>query len=241
VRKKIFISYRRQDTAPAAGRVYDRLCQLMSKHNVFFDVSTIASGEDFVTKMTSAIQKCDAVLVFIGKKYLESTADGIVRLNEPDDHVRAEVRVALQKTGQKSDIVLPILVDGALMPRPEALPDDIRALSTRNAMPLRHESFDDNTENIVKALLGVSAKQRIWDDKGSLAVKIGYAVAGVVAALVLLAIGALVHLWLLSRPISASIGDSATTVLLIAGSVLGAWMGFRYEAGRRRRRLQGLI
>jgi hypothetical protein len=54
------------------------------------------------------------------------------------------------------------------------------------------------------------------------------------AALVLLAIGPLVHLWLWSRPISASIGDHATTVLLIAGTVLGAWTGFRYEASRRR-------
>ena len=99
----------------------------MSKHNVFFDVSTIAGGEDFVTKMSTAIQKCDAVLVFIGKKYLEPTVAGVVRLSEPDDHVRAEVRVALQKTGQKSDIVLPVLVDGALMPRPEQLPEDIRA------------------------------------------------------------------------------------------------------------------
>ena len=47
VAKRVFISYRREDTAPAAGRVYDRLCQLLSKPNVFFDVSTIAGGEIF--------------------------------------------------------------------------------------------------------------------------------------------------------------------------------------------------
>lgn len=238
--KRVFISYRRHDTAPAAGRVYDRLCQLLPKHNVFFDVTTIAGGEDFVTKLTSAIQKSDAILVFIGKKYLEPTAEGVVRLLETEDHVRAEVRAALQKTGQKSDIVLPVLVDGAVMPRPDQLPDDIRAICTRNALPLRHESFDDDTENVVKAILGVSAKTRIWDDNGKLIVKIGYAFAGVTAAFVLLGLGAVAHFWLWSRPISASIGDQATTALLIAGGILGAWIGFRYEADRRKRRLQGL-
>ncbi len=209
----------------------------MSKRNVFFDVSTIAGGEDFVTKLTAAIHKSDAILVFIGKKWLEQTPDGVVRILETEDHVRAEVRIALQQTG----IVLPILVDGALMPRPEQLPDDIRAICTINALPLRHESFDDDTENIVKAIFGAPAKQRLWDDKGNLAVKIGYSFAGLAAALVLLLIGALVHLWLLSRPISASIGDQATWGLLLAGAIAGAWIGFRYEAGRRRRRLQGLV
>ena len=238
--KRVFISYRRQDTAPAAGRVYDRLCQLMSRQNVFFDVSTIAGGEDFVENVIDAIRKSDTVLVFIGKKYLEPTAEGVVRLLQADDHVRAEVRTALRKSGQKSEIVLPVLVDGAVMPHPEQLPEDIRAICTRNALPLRHESFDDDTENVVKAILGVSAKERIWDDSGKLIVKIGYSFAGIAAALVLLGIGALVHLQLWSRPISASIGDEATTALLIAGAILGAWTGFRYEARRRTRRFQGL-
>ena len=65
--KRVFISYRREDTAPAAGRVYDRLCQLLSKPNVFFDVSTIAGGEIFDRKLMSEIERSDAVLVFIGR------------------------------------------------------------------------------------------------------------------------------------------------------------------------------
>ena len=87
--KRVFISYRRQDTAPAAGRVYDRLCQLLSKHNVFFDVSTIAGGKGFMTEVAAAVQKSDAVLVF-GREIPGPTAEGIVRLLEAEDHVRAE-------------------------------------------------------------------------------------------------------------------------------------------------------
>lgn len=66
--KKVFISYRRDDTAAAAGRVYDQLSRLLSKPNVFFDVSTIGGGEDFVQRMSSEIGKSDAALVFIGDK-----------------------------------------------------------------------------------------------------------------------------------------------------------------------------
>ena len=233
--KTIFISYRRQDTAPAAGRVYDRLRQLLSKRHVFFDVDTIAGGEDFVTKVTTAIQKSDAVLLFIGKKWLEPSPEGVKRIWEADDHVRAEVRAALQH----APMVLPVLVDGAVMPRPEQLPEDIRAISTKNAMPLRHESFDDDTENIVTTILGASRKERMWEDKGSLRVKFGYSLAGLVAGLILSVIGALLHQLVWQRPLSASIGDAPTTFLLIASVIFGAWLGFLYESRRRKRRLQG--
>jgi hypothetical protein len=138
-------------------------------------------------------------------------------------------------------MVLPVLVDGAQMPQPQQLPEDIRAIATINGLPLRHESFDDDAEKIVATILGTSAKQRLWDDQGRLIVKIGYAIAGLVAALVVLASGAMVHLWWLARPLSASIGDAATTLLLIAGAVLGAWTGLIYEAANRKRRLQGLV
>jgi len=169
VPKRVFISYRREDTAPAAGRVYDRLCRLISKSNVFFDVSTISGGEIYDRKIMSEIERSEAVLVFIGKSWLMS--NGRMRLQEPDDYVRAEVRAALGRP----ILVLPVLVDGVQMPLPDQLPDDIRALSTRNALSLRHESFDDDTENIVAAVLGVAEGARPWDDRGRVAVKVGYA------------------------------------------------------------------
>jgi len=126
-----------------------------------------------------------------------------------------------------------ILVEVARMPRPELLPEDVKAIATKNALPLRHESFDDDTENIVTAILGVSAKERSWDDRGRVGARIACLVAGAIAGLVFLALAALAHFWVWARPLSASIGDSATTLLLIAGTILGAWMGLRYEAWKR--------
>jgi hypothetical protein len=232
VAKRVFISYRREDTAPAAGRVYDRLCQLLSKPNVFFDVSTIAGGEIFDRKLMSEIERSDAVLVFIGKSWLASDG-GRVRVAEPGDYVRAEVSAALQR----SVLVLPVLVDGARMPQPDQLPDDIRAITSRNALPLRHESFDDDAENIVAAVLGVAAGARPSADRGRLGTKLGYAAAGLVAAVTALIVTAVVHFWVAGRPLSASIGEAATTLLLLAGAGMGVVLGLAYEARRHRRRL----
>ena len=96
--KRIFISYRREDTAPAAGRVYDRLVRLLSESNVFFDVSAIGGGEDFEKKIASAIDRSDAALIFIGDKWLEPTQpNDEIRIWQPDDYVRAEVRAVLAR------------------------------------------------------------------------------------------------------------------------------------------------
>jgi hypothetical protein len=230
VPKRVFISYRREDTAPAAGRVYDRLCRLISKSNVFFDVSTISGGEIYDRKIMTEIKRSEAALVFIGKSWLMS--NGRMRLQEPDDYVRAEVRAALARPM----LVLPVLVDGAQMPTPDQLPDDIRALSTRNALSLRHESFDDDTENIVAAVLGVAEGARPWDDRGRLAVKVGYAAAGLLVAAIVLMVAAVTHFWVAGRPLSASIGEAATTFLLLAAAAIGVGLGLGYEARRRKQR-----
>jgi hypothetical protein len=232
--KTVFISYRRQDTAPAAGRVYDRLGRLLSKRHVFFDVDTIAGGKDFVTEMTEAVRKSDVVLLFIGKRWLDP--EGAPRICEPEDHVRAEVRVALQS----APVLLPVLVDGAAMPRADLLPEDIRGITTKNALPLRHETFDDDAENILATIMGGGRKQRSWDDQGKLGVKIGYAVAGVVAALALWIVAGLVYFWALGQFLAETIGNAANVVLLCGLVVGGALLGFLYEAKRRKRRFHEL-
>ena len=231
--KRVFISYRREDTAPAAGRVYDRLSRLLSKSNVFFDVSAIGGGVDFEKKIASEIGRSDAALIFIGDKWLEQIQPtNEIRIWEPNDYVRAEVRAALARP----ILVLPILVASARMPKPAQLPEDIRAITTKNALPLRHESFDDDTENIVAAVLGVSGRERPWEDKSTLGSKVAYAVVGVIAALALMLIVSLVHYWMLARPISASVGGPVTAMILALTLIFGGWMGLRYEARKRRLR-----
>jgi len=230
---RVFISYRREDTASAAGRIYDRLSRVLAKSDVFFDVSAIKGGEDFEKRIESAIASSDAALIFIGGRWLEPAPPaGSIRIWESHDYVRAEVRSALGRP----ILVLPVLVDGAPMPKPEQLPEDVRAITAKNALPLRHESFDDDTENILATLFGTSAKARAWEDRGSFWSRVAGAAVGVIAALAIMLAVALVHFWVLARPLSASIGGPGTILVLIAAVFLGAWAGWGYAARRRRLR-----
>jgi hypothetical protein len=75
-------------------RIHDRLSALLSRPNVFFDVSTIRGGENFENKIVDAIGKCDGALVFIGDKWLEASAASKSRIWNDKDYVRTEVREA---------------------------------------------------------------------------------------------------------------------------------------------------
>jgi hypothetical protein len=230
LRKKVFISYRREDTGPAAGRVYDRLLRILSKFNVFFDVSTIGGGENFEKTIVDAIARSDAALIFIGEKWLQPMQPtGKARVWETNDYVRAELRAALARP----ILILPVLVGGAEMPKPEQLPEDIKAITTKNALPLRHESFDDDTEHILATLFGVSAKERPWEDKGTIWSKIAHGIGGAIAAAIFMLIAALAHYWILARPLSDSITGPVTTLILIAVLMCGIWTGLIYEARKR--------
>ncbi|WP_051677722.1 toll/interleukin-1 receptor domain-containing protein [Bradyrhizobium sp. URHD0069] len=218
--KRIFISYRRGDTGPAAGRVYDRLSALLSKPNVFFDVATIRGGENFKKKIVDTIGQCDGALIFIGDKWLdELSPPSKSRIWNTKDYVRAEVREALARPM----MVLPILVAGARMPDQEQL-QDIRAITMRNALPLRHDSFDDDTEKIVATILGRRDRERDWERKRSGPTsKIIHVAGGAAVACVALLTAALAHFWLFDRALSASIGTLMTILLGISTIILGGW------------------
>jgi hypothetical protein len=72
------------------------------------------------------------------------------RLDNPNDFVRIEIAAALQR-----DIpVIPILLDGARMPRTSQLPDDLKELASRNGLDVRHASFHDDVEKLIRGLKG---------------------------------------------------------------------------------------
>src|SRR5215472_13765092 len=106
----IFISYRREETAANAGRLYDRLSGRFGEDRVFMDVDSIAYGVDFTRAVVDAVSGCDVLLVLIGRDWLAITdGKGRRRLDNSDDWVRVEIETALQR-----DIrVVPMLVDGA--------------------------------------------------------------------------------------------------------------------------------
>jgi TIR domain-containing protein len=129
----VFISYRREDSAGHAGRLYDALATRFGDDNVFMDVE-LAPGIDFVERITTVVGACRSLLVVIGPDWAAAPpGGGASRLEDPGDFVRLEVETALARDDLT---VIPLLVAGARMPRPEQLPPSLRALTRRNALEL---------------------------------------------------------------------------------------------------------
>ncbi|HTN49933.1 MAG TPA: SUMF1/EgtB/PvdO family nonheme iron enzyme [Burkholderiaceae bacterium] len=142
----IFISYRREDTAGHAGRLFDRLVRDFPNEEVFIDAARIASGDDFAQKIETTLQKCDTCIVLIGRRWL-TAADkyGQRRIDKPDDWVRAEIGSALTRNIK----VIPLLVDDASLPEEEALPSDLVRLRYLQAHAVRHETFHQDVDRLV--------------------------------------------------------------------------------------------
>jgi hypothetical protein len=146
---RIFISYRREETAYPAGWLYDRLVDRFGDAQVFNDVESIAPGDDFIEVITSAVGSCDVLLALIGDQWLTITdADGRRRLEDPGDFVRLEIEAALARQVR----VIPILVDGARMPRADELPPSLAALVRRQALELSPSHFAFDIGRLLKVL-----------------------------------------------------------------------------------------
>ena len=120
--KGIFISYRREDSAGYAGRLYDRLATQFGADNVFMDVEGIEPGVDFVDAIGRAVGSCEVLIVIIGREWLSAGHEGKRRIDDPSDFVRIETAAALVRGIR----VVPVLVEGAAMPRADELPDTAR-------------------------------------------------------------------------------------------------------------------
>jgi hypothetical protein len=151
----IFISYRRGEGGASAGRLYDRLERDFARHQLFFDVDAIPPGVDFVELLHREVDACDVLLVVMGRGWLDiRDEEGGRRLDNPEDFVRIEVARGLS-AGKR---VIPVLVDGALMPRPDHLPEQLRPLTRRNAVRLTHESFKTDCDRLVRSLKDMLAE-----------------------------------------------------------------------------------
>jgi TIR domain len=147
---KIFVSYRRGDTAAHAGRLTDRLRQVFGANNVFMDVTTLEPGVDFVDAIRGAVGKCEILIVVIGRDWVTATgADGQRRLDDPDDFVRIETASALTRSIR----VVPVLVERAEMPSAQDLPEALKPLVRRNAFELRDARWDADVEALLNSLV----------------------------------------------------------------------------------------
>jgi glycerophosphoryl diester phosphodiesterase len=195
---RVFISYRRQDTAWPARQLYDVLVAELGADRVFKDVDNIEPGDDFVERIQSAVGSCEVLLALIGPQWLTVTdANGLRRLDDPQDFVRIEVETALTRDDVR---VIPILVDNAKMPSPQELPSGLARLTRRQAVEINPVNFD--TRRLLRVL-----NDTLRDARGDAAEptaarrRTGLLVAVASSIVLLLAVG--VAVWYFQRSMTA--------------------------------------
>jgi len=147
----LFISYRRDDSAGYSGRVHDRLQREFGRNLLFMDVVSIPLGTNFIKVLGDEIAKCDALLAVIGPGWLDARDEnGHRRLGNPDDFVRIEIGTALKRGIH----VIPILLEGTQVPKADQLPDDLKELALRTGLDVRHASFNEDMERLIRELKG---------------------------------------------------------------------------------------
>jgi len=161
----VFVSYRRQDSGPVAGRLYDRLAFHFGPSRVFIDVDTIEPGVDFAEAIALALETCEVLLAIIGPGWLAAADEsGLRRLEDPDDIVRIEIEAALARNVR----VIPILMENAVMPKRQDLPESLARLARRNALTVRHDTFRYDADRLVATIEGViGARDQEQQTKGA--------------------------------------------------------------------------
>jgi len=144
---KIFISYRREDSAGTAGRLYDSLERIFGQELIFKDVDNISIGENFEEVIDESIKDCDLFLAVIGKGYTTLKDEkGKIRILNKEDYIKIELSLALKYRKK----IIPILVDNAKMPKAYELPLELALITKINAIEIRHEKWNSDLGKLAK-------------------------------------------------------------------------------------------
>lgn len=166
----IFVSYRRSDSAGFAGRLAEALSERFGRALVFRDIEDIEPGLDFVDAINKSIGDCDVLLVVMGPTWATTTnAAGTSRLENPEDFVRLEIEAALKRDTR----IIPVLVNGAEMPKQDQIPESLQPILRRNAFEMSDARWGYDANRLIEllekfpALEAAAAEHRSKDPKPS--------------------------------------------------------------------------
>ncbi len=167
--KKIFISYRREDTDASCGRLYDYLKQSIDKEALFKDVIDIKTGSNIEEEINYYLNKSDIFFIIIGRNFTKlKSNNGKKRIFEDEDWVRLEISTAISLKKK----IFPILVDNAKMPKKSELPKDLQELTNINSIGLRHDYWENDIsimlnsiENKIKPSINEIERQKLKNRK----------------------------------------------------------------------------
>jgi len=146
---KIFINYRREDSAGHARALGDALRRYFGPEAVFLDVDDLPPGAHFPATIQDALRKCEVFLTLIGRSWLTiRDGGGARRIDDANDFVRREIVAALA-----GDVpVIPINLQESNPPSPESLPEDLRPLAYLQALALRDNRWEADVNLLIKQI-----------------------------------------------------------------------------------------
>lgn len=142
----VFISYRRSDAGPEAGRLADSLKLALRKSSVFRDVGGIDAGDRFAQVLEHELRRATHVIVLIGPGWLDELNR---RLSLPDvDFVRVEVATSLAA----GKVVIPVMLRDAELPSEKDLPQDLSELPRPQVNLLRDDAWQHDVQRLLDSI-----------------------------------------------------------------------------------------
>lgn len=186
----VFLSYRREDSAGYAGRLFDIVSAHFGRESTFMDLDTIEGGDDFTSVIDQKIDVSDVLIAVIGNHWLTVKGeDGNRRLDNPQDFVRIEIARALERGIR----VIPVLVGGAAVPAPADLPEALRPLCERQALEIRDAHFHPDAQVLIEIL------QRALRSSGPSRKRFRWMVSAVLGAAAVVLLGSGILVWKSNR------------------------------------------
>jgi hypothetical protein len=163
----VFLSYRREDAGPYARLLQYQLRERLPETKVFIDLDSIEAGLEFDEVIRDAVASCVVLIALMGRQWATiEDEEGHRRLDNPDDLVRFEIQLALERGVR----VIPVLVDDARPPRQAQLPPELHRLAKLNALELSYSRYDYDASrliNLVQQVLAQAAGTQMSRDLGN--------------------------------------------------------------------------
>jgi serine/threonine protein kinase len=132
--EKIFLSYRQTENASMIDFIYKSLANSFTASLIFRDQESTPFGINFKTYLNDMIKKCKVVLVIIGPQWLlHKDSSGRRFIDNPNDFIRVAVQSALENKIP----IIPVFIDGAVMPEVDELPEELRLLPFMRSLDVR--------------------------------------------------------------------------------------------------------
>lgn len=147
------MSYRSADARFGAAAIYELLTTRFDREQIFLDNQSISPGSDYPDRLRAALETTRVMLVLIGPRWLapDPETPSHLPIQDDDDWVRLEIRRAFERAVR----VVPILLDGARLPDPALLPDDVRQLVLCQAVEISHLRLGDDVARLVDQLVAL--------------------------------------------------------------------------------------